>query len=125
MLGRSRAPIATTTYWWYRACRAAVVGGAGKLSGPIAELDAGDQSRVIAAMLQLTDDIGLPDPRRLVPEMAAVAARHPSLNVMNVEAVAAARTMAARVVLSPPAAAGVLPAVLDAERLRWEVRAPG
>ena len=74
-------------------------------------------------MLELPPEIGLPEPRGLVPEMAAVAARHPRLNLMNVEAVAAARTIGARVWVSEPTAAGILPAVLDAEGVRWDILA--
>jgi hypothetical protein len=112
--------LATTTYWYYRACRAAVSGGSGQLSGPFRELDAPRQGQAIAAMLRLPDHIGLPDPRRLVPEMVAVHRRHPQLNLINIEAAATARLLVAHVVLSPPAAEGVLPAVLDNERINWD-----
>lgn len=71
-------------------------------------------------MLRLPDHIGLPDPRRLVPEMVAVHRRHPHLNLLNIEAAAAARLLAAHVVLSPPTAEGVLPAVLNNESIDWD-----
>jgi hypothetical protein len=119
---RSSAALHTTTYWYHRACRAAASGGAGQLSGPFAQLDAADQERAITAMLQLPDDVGLPDPRPLVPTMVEVSQRHPRLNTMNIEAVAAARLLDARVLLSPAAATGVLAPVLDAERIRWDVQ---
>ena len=125
MLGRSRAKIHTTTYWYYRACRAAVLGASGQLSGPFEALDSTDQSRAIAAMLQLPDRIGLPDPRLLVPAMVEIASRHPILNLMNIEAAASARHLGARVLLSPPAANGVLAPVLDAEGIPWDTRDPG
>lgn len=112
--------IATTTYWYYRACRAAVAGGTGQLSGPFRALAPTRQGEAIAAMLHLPDDVELPDPRRLVPEMVAVHRRHPQINVMNVEAAAAARLLAARVALSSAAARGVLPAVLDEEQIDWD-----
>lgn len=124
VLGRSRAKVHTTTYWYYRACRAAVLGASGQLSGPFESLDSADQSLAIAAMLQLPDQIGLPDPRPLVPVMVEVASRHSRLNLMNLEAVAAARHLGARVLLSPPAADGVLAPVLDAEKVPWETRNP-
>jgi bifunctional DNA-binding transcriptional regulator/antitoxin component of YhaV-PrlF toxin-antitoxin module len=41
------------------------------------------------------------------------------------EAVAAARALGATVWLSPPGAAGVLPAVLAAEDIPWESVTPG
>jgi hypothetical protein len=71
-------------------------------------------------MLALPDDIDLPDPRTVVPEMVRLHQRHPQLNVMNLEAVAAARLLEARVLLSSRASEGVLPQVLGAERLAWK-----
>ena len=76
-------------------------------------------------MLALPDDVALPDPRRLVPEMVAMHQRHPQLNVMNVEAAAAATMLDARMLLSARAAEGILPAVLDAEAIRWRVVSVG
>ena len=116
-----RAGLLTTTYWYYRACRAAVVGGSGQLSGPFARLAADEQAAAIGAMLVLPDDITLPDPRVLVPEMVTIHQRHPQLNLMNVEAVAAAGVFEARALLSSRAAEGILPHVLDAEGLAWKV----
>jgi hypothetical protein len=121
---RSKASLHTTTYWYYRACRAAALGGSGQLSGPFAQLGPSDQARAIATMLRLPDDIGLPDPRLLVPAMTEIASRHPRLNLLNVEAAAAARVLQARVLLSPAAASGVLAPVLDAERIQWSERDP-
>ncbi len=111
--------LATTTYWYYRACRAAASGGSGQLSGPFRALDSRRQGEAIGAMLRLPDRIGLPDGRPLVPEMVAVHRRHPQLNLLNIEAAAAARLLAARVALSPAAADGVLPAILDDEHIDW------
>ncbi len=117
---RPEVVLHTTTYWYYRACRAAVLGAGGHLSGPFRELPQLEQQRAIGAMLQLPDDIGLPPTRQLVPLMVEIAGRHPQLNLLNLEAVAAARALAATIWLSPEAANGVLPAVLDTERLTWE-----
>lgn len=116
-----RVGLFTTSYWYYRACRAAVVGGSGQLSGPFARLAADEQAAAIGAMLVLPDHIELPDPRLLVPEMVRLHQRHSQLNVMNVEAVAAASLLEARVLLSTRASEGVLPLVLDAEGLGWRV----
>lgn len=118
------SPLATTTYWYYRACRAAVAGGTGQLSGPFQALAGAQQAAAIAAMLHLPDNIALPDPRQLVPEMVAVQRRHPQLNVMNIEAAAAARLLATRVALSTPAARGVLARVLDDEHINWDIIDP-
>jgi len=51
--------------------------------------------------------------------MAEVSHRRPRLNLLIVEATAAARRLSARVVLSPSAARGVLPETLDAEGVTW------
>ncbi|HEX3947734.1 MAG TPA: hypothetical protein VHW47_08505 [Acidimicrobiales bacterium] len=113
----------TTTYWYYRACRAAVVGAGGHLSGPFEGVGREDQERAIAAMLRLPPEIGLPDPRITVPLMAEVATRHPRLNLLNLEVVAHARATGATVWTSPETATGVLPVVLEAEGLPWETMA--
>jgi hypothetical protein len=120
-LGRRRPELYTTSYWYYRACRAAVAGAGGHLSGPFEQLPAQQQEQAILSLLELRDDIGLPDPRGTVPAMAQIAKRHPKLNVLNLEAVAAARVLGAEAWLSTPAAAGVLSSVLDAEDVRWEM----
>ena len=80
-----------------------------------------EQAAAIGAMLVLLDDITLPDPRVLVPEMVSMHQRHPQLNVMNVKLVAAAGVFEARGLLSSHAAEGILPRVLDAEGLVWKV----
>ena len=114
----------TTGCWYYRACRAAILGGAGALSGPFRGLPPDQQGAAIAALLGLPDDIALPDPRALVPTMVAVSGRHPRLNLMNVEAVAAAVLLEATVLLSEPAARGVLPEIFSAERVPWRAIRP-
>lgn len=118
-LGRRRPAVYTTTYWYYRACRAAVVGAGGQLSGPFDQLPVAEQERAILSLLELRDDIGLPDPRETVPLMAELSRRHPKLNLLNLEAAAAASLLGAEVWLSPPAADGILPRVLDQEGLPW------
>ncbi|HZJ27350.1 MAG TPA: hypothetical protein VFF40_10140 [Acidimicrobiia bacterium] len=111
----------TTSYWYYRACRAAVVGGSGQLSGPFAALADDEQASAIRAMLSLPADIALADPRLLVPEMVAMHQRHPQLDIMNLEALGAASLLDARVLLSERAADGALPGPLSAEGLAWRV----
>jgi len=114
----------TTAYWYYRACRAAVIGAGGHLSGPFAQLDADQQSSAIASLLSLRDDIGLPDPRVTIPTMAELSQRYPRLNLLNLEAAAAALTLDATVWLSRQAASGILPGVLDAEGIPWRTLEP-
>ena len=120
---RRRAILFTTSYWYYRACRAAVAGAGGHLSGPFEQLAAPEQERAILSLLELREDIGLPDPRVTVPAMGDLSRRHGQLNLLNLEAVAAAQLLGATVWLSSPAANGVLPGVLEAEGLRWRVAA--
>jgi hypothetical protein len=109
----------TTPYWYYRACRAAVAGAGGYLSGPFEQLDLGRQQQAILSLLELRNDISLASPRAVVPRMAALSVRHPRLNLLNLEVVATAQVLTASVWLSEPAAAGILPTILDAENVTW------
>jgi hypothetical protein len=118
------ARLYTTTYWYFRACRASVAGAGGHLSGPYRELPLEEQQRAIASMLQLPETIGLARPRQVVPLMVGVAGRHPRLNLLNLEAVATAHLLRATVWLSPEGALGILPTVLDEEGLGWEAVTP-
>ena len=112
---------ATSVYWYFRACRAAVLGAGGHLSGPFERIGAARQERAIEQLLQLREDICLPEPRAAVSTIVGVASRHPRLNLLNIEAAAAAVDIADVVWLSPKASEGVLPDVLDAEGVRWRV----
>ena len=76
-LRRLGVQLHTTAYWYYRACRSAVLGAGGHLSGPFRELQPVEQQRAIGAMLQLPERIGLPPTRQLVPLMVEIAERHP------------------------------------------------
>ncbi|MCU1372921.1 MAG: hypothetical protein JWO68_207 [Actinomycetia bacterium] len=116
---RRRGPLHTTSYWYFRACRAAVLGGSGHLSGPLEGLGPGQREAAILSLLELREEIALPDPRAAVPAMARLAARHPRLNLLNLEAAAAAQLLSATVWLSEESAAGVLPSVLEAEGITW------
>jgi hypothetical protein len=121
---RSGARLHTTTYWYYRACRASVFGAGGHLSGPFRGLRVEEQRRAIASMLELPSEIGLAPTRDVVPLMVGVAGRHPRLNLLNLEAVATAQLLGATVWLSPEGATGILPSVLDAEGLGWDTVKP-
>ena len=120
-LRRTHAELYTTAYWYYRACRAAVLGAGGHLSGPFEELDPADQGRAVSSLLELREDISLPEPRATVPMMIEVSGRHPRLNLPNLEAVASGRVLGATLFLSVQAEAGVLPSVLDQEGVAWRV----
>ena len=116
---RRRVALYTTSSWYYRACRAAVLGASGHLSGPFEQLPASEQELAILSLLELRDDVGLPDPRGTVPLMVDIAGRHVRLNLLNLEAAAVARLFRATVWLSEQSAAGVLPGVLDDEKVAW------
>lgn len=117
--------LATTSSWWFRACRAAVAGAGGYLSGPFDEVDAADQGEAVLRLLDLRDDIELVDPRKAVPEMARASRRHPRLNLLNLDALAAATVLDAEVALAPKGAAGLLPVVLAEDGRPWrEVEVP-
>jgi hypothetical protein len=111
----------TTSYFYFRACRSFVLGGHGKLSAPFAHLDNELKAAALGQMLALPADIGLPDPRRLVPVMVEVQRRYRHLNVLNTEAIAAALLLDARMLLSAPTAAGQLHGVLETEGIPWQV----
>ena len=118
-LPRREAVLHTTVYWYNRACRAAALGAGGHLSGPFEQLDQEQQQGAIASLLDLRDDIALPQPRSLVPAMVDVAGRHPRLNLLNLEAVAVGKLLSATLWLSHESASGVLPAALDREHVAW------
>jgi hypothetical protein len=109
----------TTTYWYYRACRAAALGAGGHLSGPFEQLDVVDQEHAVLSLLELREDIALPEPRPTIPRMVEIAGRHSRLNLLNLEAVATGQLLDATLWLSAESAAGLLPAVLDAEGVGW------
>ena len=110
----------TTSYFYFRACRAVVVGAGGRLSGPFERLDPVHRAVALEHMLALPDEVGLPEPRLIVPVMVKVQSRHPGLNVLNTEAVAAALLLGARMVLSAPTAQGQLQAVLPDEGIAFQ-----
>jgi hypothetical protein len=76
---------------------------------------------VVTQENELPDDVGLPEPRRVVVRvMVEVQRRHPALNVLNTEAVAAALLLGAKMVISPPTAQGQLQVVLPIEGITFQ-----
>lgn len=120
-LGVDDVSYATSTYWYFRACRAGVLGAGGHLSGPFDRISRPRQERAIEQLLRLRGDISLPESRAIVATMVSVARRHPRLNLLNLEATAAAVELADVVWLSRKASEGVLPGVLDNEGVRWRI----
>lgn len=109
----------TTAYFYYRACRAVVIGAGGKLSGPFARLDRTRRAHALASMLGLPDEVRLPDPRDVVPVMVALSQRHPHLNVLATEAAAAALVLGATMLIARATAEGQLGPVLEAEDIAF------
>jgi len=73
-------------------------------------------------MLRFPDDVGLTSSCDFVPQLVEVASRRPTLNQLNLDAVAAARVLGAEIWLSPPETTAILPPVLDEESIRWKAR---
>jgi hypothetical protein len=97
-----------------------VAGTGGRLSGPFERLDLDRRALALDNMMALPDDVGLPDPRDIVPVMVDLHRRHPNLNVLNTEAAAAALLLGAKMLLSPATAGGQLEAVLRAENIPFQ-----
>lgn len=70
-------------------------------------------------LLELRSDIVLPDPRTTVAHMTRIAKRHPRVNLLYLEAVAVGQLLAATIWLSPEAANGILPRILEREHVAW------
>jgi hypothetical protein len=109
---RSGVEIYTTGNWYVRLCQA-VLGAserAGVLSEPFASLPDDARARAIEGLLTLPASIGLLSLRDLGPLIGQLRARH-DLNILAMEALAAASRLEAEVFLSAPS-----PRLLDALR---------
>lgn len=98
-----RVDVFTTGHWYVRLCQA-VLGAAerpGVLAGPFADLPSDLQERAIAALIGLPDEVGLVGLRELGPVIGQLRRRH-ALNVLGMEALAAASYLGADVYLSAP-----------------------
>jgi hypothetical protein len=91
----------TTGYWFVRLCQA-VLGAAdrtGILSTPFAALPSPQRERAMQSLLQLPDSIGLLSLRDIAPTIGQLRQRH-DLNILGMEALAAATELHAHVHLS-------------------------
>jgi len=111
---KRRAPAFTTGYWYVRLCQAVLDAAdrAGALSRPFAALPPPARERAVQALLELPDPIGLVSLRELAPRIGHLR-RHHDLNILGMEALAAAVHLEADVYLS--AASPRLEAALRAE----------
>jgi hypothetical protein len=98
---KRRTPVFTTGYWYVRLCQAVLGGGTrrGALSGPFAALPGPARERALEAMLDLPDSIGIVSLRELAPTIGRLRQRH-DLNILSMEALAAAGHLDAEVYLS-------------------------
>lgn len=110
------ARIFTTGFWYVRLCQAVLTATAqpGKLSGPFLDLPEPARSRAIDALLALPEEIGLVNLRDLGPSIGRFRSRH-QLNILGLEALAAAMHLDAHVYLS--VSSPKLEAALEAEAL--------
>ena len=118
-LGRS--DVFTTGCWYYRLCHAVrsdVV--VGSLSGPFEGLPPVVRAAAASALVDLPDSIGLRSLRTLAPRMADLVERHP-LNLISLEALAAATDLGATVVLDSSNRSPTLLAALEATGIRCRV----
>jgi hypothetical protein len=93
----------TTGYWYVRLCQA-VLGATertGTLSRPFSELPLELRERAVRALLELPAEIGLVSLRELAPLIGQLRAHH-RLNILGMEALAAAKRLGADVHLSAP-----------------------
>jgi hypothetical protein len=114
------APVFTTGYWYVRLCQA-VLGAAdrtGVLSRSFAALPAPARDRAVRAVLELPEAIGLVSLRDLAPRIGQLRRRH-DLNILGMEALAAALHLRAGVFLSAPSPR--LAEALEQEGCRVEV----
>lgn len=117
--------VATTGLWYYRLChaiRSDLVIGA--LSGPFAAAPVDVRARASAALVRLPDNIELTSLRDLVPTMADLISVH-RLNVLSLEALAAARHLEADIALATGSENPALMDAASAEGLRLHTVAIG
>jgi hypothetical protein len=100
---RRRTDVFTTGYWYVRLCQAVLTssGGRGVLPAPFANLPDPIRERAIQALLELPAEIGLVSLRELGPVIGHLRNRH-DLNILGMEALAAAVHLQADVYLSAP-----------------------
>lgn len=115
-LGRS--DLFTTGCWYYRLCHAVrsdVV--IGSLSGPFEGLPPTVRAAAVGALVELPDTVGLRSWRDLAPVMAELVEVH-ALNLLSLEALAAATDLGATVVVDSSNQSPALLAALADCRVR-------
>jgi hypothetical protein len=113
----------TTGYWYVRLCQAVLGAQAriGMLSEPFADLPDELRERALAVVLELPTNIGMLSLRELGPTIARLRQDH-QLNILAIEALAAAAHLGADVYLS--ASSPRLEDALRSRDLRVKVQPP-
>lgn len=125
VLGQRTGPVFTTGLWYLRLCLALGRGLSGRLSGPFLSLSPERQRRALGEVLDLPQDIGLLSLRRLGSVIGELADRHRPMNALTREALAAAVTLQADVLVAEHNQHHVLAAAAAQEDLGVEVLALG
>ena len=86
------------------------------LSGPFEQLSEAQRERAVNLLLELPPEIELLSLRRLAPDIGRLRANH-QLNILSIEAIAAAKALGAEVFLSAPSPA--LQTALTTEGCGW------
>ena len=96
-------PVYTTGCWYVRLCQAALSSPvSGTLSSSFAELPPNLVPRALHSLLELPEEIGLVSLRSLAPLIGRLRSRHRQLNLLSIEALAAALHLNAQVYLLTP-----------------------
>lgn len=96
-------PVYTTGCWYVRLCQAALSSTvSGALSSSFAELPPKLVPRALHSLLELPEEIGLVSLRTLAPLIGRLRSRHRQLNLLSVEALAAALHLNAQLYLLTP-----------------------
>ena len=115
----------TTGYWYVRLCLAVSRRAGGMLSGPFAALPPHRRTAAVSAVLELPAEIGLLSLRQLGPLIGELATRHPPMNVLSREALAAAVELSATVFVAEGNENPALLSALDSEQLTVRIVAVG
>ena len=96
-------PVCTTGCWYVRLCQAALSSTvSGTLSSSFAELPPKLVPRALHSLLELPEEIGLVSLRSLAPLIGRLRSRHRQLNLLSIEALAAALHLNAQAYLLTP-----------------------
>lgn len=99
----ARGELFTTGSWYYRLGRAVTAGsGTGRLSGRFERLEEPVRGRVLSALGELPEEVGLLSLRVVVPVMRALTVSRP-LNFLNAEALGAALLLDATIIVTTDA----------------------